>query len=222
MTVPGFPNFFMLYGPNTNLVINGSILIMVECQVRYAVEAIGAAAPGRPSDDVVPAGRPRALRPRDGGGQRQDGLGRGGRADLVPQRARPRDAELALRPPHLLGPHAASPTWPTTSWPERRGAQPRADRDPRPRPARLRRPGGGLPGGAGHDGAVPRPPGAGARHGDRERSWAGCAAPGTTTPADPAATASSSTATAAASCRARSTTTTSTGPCWPSSSRPGS
>jgi 4-hydroxyacetophenone monooxygenase len=41
MTVPGFPNFFLLYGPNTNLVINGSILIMVECQVRYAVEAIG-------------------------------------------------------------------------------------------------------------------------------------------------------------------------------------
>ena len=41
MTVPGFPNLFLLYGPNTNLVINGSILIMVECQVRYAVEAIG-------------------------------------------------------------------------------------------------------------------------------------------------------------------------------------
>jgi 4-hydroxyacetophenone monooxygenase len=41
ITVPGFPNFFMLYGPNTNLVINGSILIMVECQVRYAVESIG-------------------------------------------------------------------------------------------------------------------------------------------------------------------------------------
>jgi 4-hydroxyacetophenone monooxygenase len=41
ITVPDFPNFFMLYGPNTNLVINGSILIMVECQVRYAVEAIG-------------------------------------------------------------------------------------------------------------------------------------------------------------------------------------
>ena len=41
ITVPGFPNFFMLYGPNTNLVINGSILVMVECQVHYAVEAIG-------------------------------------------------------------------------------------------------------------------------------------------------------------------------------------
>jgi 4-hydroxyacetophenone monooxygenase len=41
ITIPGFPNFFMLYGPNTNLVINGSILVMVECQVRYVVESIG-------------------------------------------------------------------------------------------------------------------------------------------------------------------------------------
>jgi 4-hydroxyacetophenone monooxygenase len=41
MTVPEFPNFFMLYGPNTNLVINGSIIVMVECQVRYIVESIG-------------------------------------------------------------------------------------------------------------------------------------------------------------------------------------
>jgi 4-hydroxyacetophenone monooxygenase len=39
--VPEFPNFFMLYGPNTNLVINGSILVMVECQVRYIVESLG-------------------------------------------------------------------------------------------------------------------------------------------------------------------------------------
>ena len=31
----------MLYGPNTNLVINGSILVMVECQVRYIVESLG-------------------------------------------------------------------------------------------------------------------------------------------------------------------------------------
>jgi 4-hydroxyacetophenone monooxygenase len=41
VTVPGFPNFFMLYGPNTNLVINGSILVIVECQVRYIVESLG-------------------------------------------------------------------------------------------------------------------------------------------------------------------------------------
>ncbi|HEX3794182.1 MAG TPA: FAD-dependent oxidoreductase [Acidimicrobiales bacterium] len=41
MTIPTFPNFFMLYGPNTNLVVNGSIIVMVECQVRYIVEALG-------------------------------------------------------------------------------------------------------------------------------------------------------------------------------------
>ena len=42
LTVPDFPNFFLLYGPNTNLVINGSIIVMVECQVRYIVESLGA------------------------------------------------------------------------------------------------------------------------------------------------------------------------------------
>jgi 4-hydroxyacetophenone monooxygenase len=41
ITVPEFPNLFMLYGPNTNLVINGSIIVMVECQVRYIVESLG-------------------------------------------------------------------------------------------------------------------------------------------------------------------------------------
>jgi 4-hydroxyacetophenone monooxygenase len=35
MTTPGFPNFFMLYGPNTNIVVNGSIIFFSECSVRY-------------------------------------------------------------------------------------------------------------------------------------------------------------------------------------------
>jgi 4-hydroxyacetophenone monooxygenase len=41
ITVPHFPNLFLLYGPNTNLVVNGSIIVVVECQVRYIVEALG-------------------------------------------------------------------------------------------------------------------------------------------------------------------------------------
>jgi cation diffusion facilitator CzcD-associated flavoprotein CzcO len=41
LTVPGFPNFFMMYGPNTNLGHN-SILFMIECQVRYILQALGA------------------------------------------------------------------------------------------------------------------------------------------------------------------------------------
>jgi 4-hydroxyacetophenone monooxygenase len=35
MTVPGFPNFFIIYGPNTNIVVNGSIIFFSECSVRY-------------------------------------------------------------------------------------------------------------------------------------------------------------------------------------------
>lgn len=39
LSVPGFPNFFMLYGPNTNLGHN-SILFMVEQQVSYVMDLI--------------------------------------------------------------------------------------------------------------------------------------------------------------------------------------
>ncbi len=39
ITMPDFPNFFMLYGPNTNLGHN-SILFMLECQVNYIIGAI--------------------------------------------------------------------------------------------------------------------------------------------------------------------------------------
>jgi cation diffusion facilitator CzcD-associated flavoprotein CzcO len=39
MTVAGFPNFFMLYGPNTNLSHN-SIVFMLESQIRYVVACV--------------------------------------------------------------------------------------------------------------------------------------------------------------------------------------
>jgi 4-hydroxyacetophenone monooxygenase len=37
MTTPGFPNLFMIYGPNTNIVVNGSIIFFSECSVRYII-----------------------------------------------------------------------------------------------------------------------------------------------------------------------------------------
>ncbi|MGI5218459.1 flavin-containing monooxygenase [Nocardia sp. CA-290969] len=40
LTVPGFPNFFMMYGPNTN-VGSGSIVHMLESQMKYIVAAVG-------------------------------------------------------------------------------------------------------------------------------------------------------------------------------------
>ena len=41
ITVPEFPNFFMCYGPSTNLAHGGSILFHSECQVRYIMDGIG-------------------------------------------------------------------------------------------------------------------------------------------------------------------------------------
>jgi cation diffusion facilitator CzcD-associated flavoprotein CzcO len=38
LTVNGFPNFFMMYGPNTNAIT--SIIYMLECQSRYIVSAV--------------------------------------------------------------------------------------------------------------------------------------------------------------------------------------
>ena len=39
ITVAGFPNLFLMYGPNTNLGHN-SILFMIECQTRYILQCI--------------------------------------------------------------------------------------------------------------------------------------------------------------------------------------
>jgi 4-hydroxyacetophenone monooxygenase len=40
ITVPHFPNFFVLYGPNTNIVVNGSIIYYSECEVHYLLQCI--------------------------------------------------------------------------------------------------------------------------------------------------------------------------------------
>jgi 4-hydroxyacetophenone monooxygenase len=40
ITIPDYPNFFMIYGPNTNLAHGGSAIFHSECQIRYAVEGI--------------------------------------------------------------------------------------------------------------------------------------------------------------------------------------
>ena len=40
VSVPDFPNFFCLYGPNTNIVHGGSIIYQVECQIHYVMQCI--------------------------------------------------------------------------------------------------------------------------------------------------------------------------------------
>ena len=56
--VPGFPNLFVLYGPNTNLGHN-SILVMLEAQIGWVVQAVralgGAGGGARGPPDVAAA-----------------------------------------------------------------------------------------------------------------------------------------------------------------------
>ncbi len=55
-TVPGFPNFFMLMGPNTGLAHGGNVIFMSECQVRYVMMALRELIEGgHHSLDVKPA-----------------------------------------------------------------------------------------------------------------------------------------------------------------------
>ena len=40
VSIPNFPNFFCMYGPNTNIVVNGSIIFFSECEMRYILGCI--------------------------------------------------------------------------------------------------------------------------------------------------------------------------------------
>jgi 4-hydroxyacetophenone monooxygenase len=40
ITVPGYPNFFCMYGPGTNLASGGSLIFHSECQMRYISECL--------------------------------------------------------------------------------------------------------------------------------------------------------------------------------------
>jgi 4-hydroxyacetophenone monooxygenase len=40
IAIPNFPNLFVMYGPNTNIVVNGSIIFFSECETRYILGCI--------------------------------------------------------------------------------------------------------------------------------------------------------------------------------------
>ncbi|ASU83453.1 NAD(P)/FAD-dependent oxidoreductase [Nocardiopsis gilva YIM 90087] len=62
ITVAGFPNFFLLYGPNTNLGHN-SIIYMLESQIHHVMDAVRRlSAPGRRTLEVRPDAQARFVR----------------------------------------------------------------------------------------------------------------------------------------------------------------
>ena len=40
ITVPRFPNLFCMYGPNTNVVVNASIIVFSECEIHYVMSCL--------------------------------------------------------------------------------------------------------------------------------------------------------------------------------------
>ena len=40
ITVPRFPNLFCMYGPNTNVVVNASIIVFSECEIHYIMDCL--------------------------------------------------------------------------------------------------------------------------------------------------------------------------------------
>jgi hypothetical protein len=54
MAVPGFPNLFLMYGPNTNTG-NTSVIYFHESQARYLVQAVRLVAAGGPPLEVSPS-----------------------------------------------------------------------------------------------------------------------------------------------------------------------
>jgi len=40
MCIPGFPNFFCMYGPNTNLVVHGSLILFAESSANFIMECL--------------------------------------------------------------------------------------------------------------------------------------------------------------------------------------
>jgi 4-hydroxyacetophenone monooxygenase len=55
ITVPGYPNFFCMYGPGTNLAHGGCLIFHSECQIRYITQCL----------ELLVAGGYRSLEPRE-------------------------------------------------------------------------------------------------------------------------------------------------------------
>jgi 4-hydroxyacetophenone monooxygenase len=56
ITIPGFPNFFCMYGPGTNLASGGSLIFHSECEMRYIIGCIDLLlAEGKAAMEPVPA-----------------------------------------------------------------------------------------------------------------------------------------------------------------------
>ena len=74
ITVPGYPNFFCMYGPGTNLASGGSLIFHSECQMRYITGCLEQLIAGGHRSDGAAAGQDRRLGAPQSGRDAQDGV----------------------------------------------------------------------------------------------------------------------------------------------------
>ena len=106
LSVPGFPNMFLLYGPNTNGG-TGSVVNTLECGIGHVLAALREMERSRGEPDRGQARGRRGLRPRAARRPRQDRLAQR-LQQLVRRRERQRPEQLALDLEHLPAPHGAA------------------------------------------------------------------------------------------------------------------
>ena len=104
-TVAGFPNLFLLVGPNTGLGHN-SIIFMIEAQVRYIMSCLRLVARSQGARDRGQAAGPAALQRLGAGEVQRLGLAEGRLRQLVSRRRRGQPRALAGLHGELLAAHA--------------------------------------------------------------------------------------------------------------------
>ena len=115
ITVPGFPNFFMLYGPNTNIVVNGSIIWFSECEVRYVMDCLRTVLAGGHRALDVQGRRPRRVQRGDRRREPAHGVGRLDGQQLVQERQAAASPRTGRSRCSSSGSGPARSTPPTTS-----------------------------------------------------------------------------------------------------------
>ena len=132
VTMPNFPNFFFLYGPNTNIVVNGSIVYFSECETQYVLECLRfLLESGRRAIDCREDVHD-AYNARIDAGNLKRAWGRLERAELVQERIGAGRAELAVHAAGVLAADEADGT-PRTTCCSRAGFSRRAGARRRPR-----------------------------------------------------------------------------------------
>ena len=119
VSVPGFPNFFVLYGPNTNIVVNGSIIWFSECEVRYVMDCIRTVLAGEHRGARRQGRGPRPVQRGDRRREPAHGVGRVQGQQLVQERQRSGHPELAVPAAGVLEADARGRIATTTSGCER-------------------------------------------------------------------------------------------------------